>query len=138
MGNGRRCGCAGISARRAARWNRRWQRPQPAVQPIRRRAMTTWGLRLGLSREHRLVQLCYRLHGLHSINFVPWKIQKEVAADLKCVCSTATVDEAEHILVQFEFKRGKGCQLDRPVLANMGGGGGGGGGASESRNRNTL
>lgn len=40
----------------------------------------------------------------NDLNFVPWKVQKEVAADLKLIYSAATSDEAEPRLVEFEDK----------------------------------
>lgn len=40
----------------------------------------------------------------NSLNFVPWKAQKEVAADLKLIYSAATTDEAELRLAEFEDK----------------------------------
>ena len=56
------------------------------------------------------VQLCIVHMVRNSLNFVPWKVQKEVAADLKCVYSAATVDEAELMLTQFETKWSKDYQ----------------------------
>lgn len=50
------------------------------------------------------VQLCIVHMVRNSMNFVPWKVQKEVAADLKRVYSAATVGEAECMLTQFEAK----------------------------------
>ena len=41
------------------------------------------------------VQLCIVHMVRNSLNFVPWKAQKEVAADLKLIYSAATADEAE-------------------------------------------
>jgi putative transposase len=40
----------------------------------------------------------------NSLNFVPWKMQKEVATDLKRVYSAATDDDAELMLTEFESK----------------------------------
>ena len=39
-----------------------------------------------------------------------WTLTKEVATDLKSVYSAATLDEAEHMLTQFETKWGKDYQ----------------------------
>ena len=50
------------------------------------------------------VQLCIVHMVGNSLNFAPWKVQKEVAADLKCITSAATIDEAEIMLTQFEVK----------------------------------
>lgn len=56
------------------------------------------------------VQLCI-VHMLrHSLNFVSWKMQKEVAADLKLIYSSATVDLAEQRLTEFEAKWDKDYQ----------------------------
>ncbi len=41
------------------------------------------------------VQLCIVHMVRNSLNFIPWKVQKEVATDLKRIYSAATVDEAE-------------------------------------------
>jgi putative transposase len=40
----------------------------------------------------------------HSLNYVPWKMRKTVAADLKCIYASATADEAEQRLGEFETK----------------------------------
>jgi putative transposase len=40
----------------------------------------------------------------NSLNFVPWKIQKEVAVDLRRIYTAATADEAELMLTEFEAK----------------------------------
>jgi putative transposase len=48
------------------------------------------------------VQLCIVHMVRNSLNFVPWKAQKEVAADLKLIYSAATADEAEVRLTEFE------------------------------------
>lgn len=50
------------------------------------------------------VQLCIVHMVRNSLNFVPWKAQKEVAADLKLIYSAATTDEAELRLAEFEDK----------------------------------
>src|SRR6266404_1790895 len=56
------------------------------------------------------VQLCIVHMVRNSLNFVPWKVQKEVATDLKRVYSAATVDEAELMLTEFEAKWDKDYQ----------------------------
>ena len=40
----------------------------------------------------------------NSLHFVPWKDQKEVAADLRSIYTAATADEASLMLTQFEAK----------------------------------
>ena len=50
------------------------------------------------------VQLCIVHMVRNSLNFVPWKLQKEVAADLKLIYTSATADLAEHRLSEFEAK----------------------------------
>jgi putative transposase len=56
------------------------------------------------------VQLCIVHMVRNSLNFVPWKAQKEVAADLKLIYSAATADEAELRLSEFEAKWDKQYQ----------------------------
>lgn len=56
------------------------------------------------------VQLCIVHMVRNSLNFVPWKAQKEVAADLKLIYSAATADEAELRLTEFEAKWDKQYQ----------------------------
>jgi len=56
------------------------------------------------------VQLCIVHMVRNSLNFVSWKLQKEVATDLKGVYSAATVEEAEHMLSAFELKWDKQYQ----------------------------
>ena len=56
------------------------------------------------------VQLCIVHMVRNSLNFVPWKVQKEVASDLKCIYTAATADEAELMLCQFEAKWDKAYQ----------------------------
>jgi putative transposase len=46
----------------------------------------------------------------NSLNFVPWKIQKEVAADLRRIYTAATTDEAGIMLTEFESKWDKQYQ----------------------------
>jgi len=46
----------------------------------------------------------------HSLNFVAWKIQKEVAADLKLIYTASTVELAEQMLSEFEVKGSKDYQ----------------------------
>lgn len=50
------------------------------------------------------VQLCIVHMVRNSLNFVPWKAQREVAADLKLIYSAVTAEEAEVRLVEFEAK----------------------------------
>src|SRR2546428_6654810 len=50
------------------------------------------------------VQLCIVHMVRNSLNFVPWKRQKEVAADLKLIYTSATVELAEQRLTEFEAK----------------------------------
>ncbi|MDO8330508.1 MAG: IS256 family transposase [Fluviicoccus sp.] len=50
------------------------------------------------------VQLCIVHMVRNSMNFVPWKNQREVAADLKLIYSATTVDLAEQQLCLFEAK----------------------------------
>lgn len=56
------------------------------------------------------VQLCIVHMVRNSLNFVPWKDQKEVAADLKLIYSAVTTDEAELRLAEFETKWDKQYQ----------------------------
>jgi putative transposase len=50
------------------------------------------------------VQLCIVHMVRHSLNYVSWKLRKEVAADLRQIYTSATVDEAEQRLGEFEAK----------------------------------
>ena len=50
------------------------------------------------------VQLCIVHMVRHSLNYVSWKRRPEVAADLKRIYQSATVDEAEQRLDEFEAK----------------------------------
>ena len=50
------------------------------------------------------VQLCIVHMVRNSLHFVPWKIQKEVAADLRTIYTASTADEAGLMLTQFETK----------------------------------
>jgi putative transposase len=50
------------------------------------------------------VQLCLVHLVRYSLNYVSWKIRPEVAADLKRIYQSATVEEAEHQLAAFEQK----------------------------------
>jgi putative transposase len=50
------------------------------------------------------VQLCIVHMVRNSLHFVPWKVQKEVAADLRTIYTAATADEAGLMLTQFESK----------------------------------
>jgi putative transposase len=50
------------------------------------------------------VQLCIVHMVRYSLNYVSWKLRKEVAADLRAIYTAATVDEAERQLDAFEAK----------------------------------
>jgi len=50
------------------------------------------------------VQLCIVHMVRYSLNYVGWKLRKEVAADLRAIYTAATVDEAERQLTAFEEK----------------------------------
>ncbi|TAJ91947.1 IS256 family transposase [bacterium] len=50
------------------------------------------------------VQLCIVHLVRHSLNYVSWKIRPEVAADLKLIYQSATVEQAERSLAEFEQK----------------------------------
>ena len=50
------------------------------------------------------VQLCIVHMVRNSLNFVSWKMRKEVAADLKLIYTASTADEAEQRLGEFEAK----------------------------------
>ncbi|MFZ6746002.1 IS256 family transposase [Undibacterium sp. JH2W] len=50
------------------------------------------------------VQLCIVHMVRNSLHFVPWKDQREVAADLRTIYTAATADEAGLMLTQFEAK----------------------------------
>jgi len=56
------------------------------------------------------IQLCIVHMVRHSLNFVPWKVQKEVAADLRQIYTAATAEEAERRLGEFELKWDKAYQ----------------------------
>jgi putative transposase len=56
------------------------------------------------------VQLCIVHMVRNSLNFVPWKMQKEVAADLKLIYTASTVELAEQMLTEFEKKWDKDYQ----------------------------
>jgi putative transposase len=53
------------------------------------------------------VQLCIVHMVRYSLNYVSWKLRKEVAADLRAVYTAATADEAEKRLDEFDEKWGK-------------------------------
>ena len=55
-----------------------------------------------------IVQLCIVHMVRNSLSFVSWKMRKEVAADLKLIYTSATVEAAEHRLTEFEAKWDKG------------------------------
>jgi putative transposase len=50
------------------------------------------------------VQLCIVHMVRNSLNFVSWKVQREVAADLKTIYTSSTVEMAEQMLGAFEAK----------------------------------
>ena len=50
------------------------------------------------------VQLCIVHMVRHSLNYVSWKLRKEVAADLRAIYTAATAEEAEQHLAAFEAK----------------------------------
>jgi putative transposase len=53
---------------------------------------------------HTTVQLCIVHMVRHSLNYVSWKRRAEVATDLKRIYTSATVEEAEQRLTEFEAK----------------------------------
>ena len=53
------------------------------------------------------VQLCIVHMVRYSLNYVSWKLRKEVAADLRAIYTAATADEAEKRLNEFDEKWGK-------------------------------
>jgi len=53
------------------------------------------------------VQLCIVHLVRYSLNYVSWKLRKEVAADLRAIYTASTADEAEQRLVEFEAKWGE-------------------------------
>lgn len=53
------------------------------------------------------VQLCIVHMVRYSLNYVSWKLRKEVAADLRAIYTAATVEEAEQRLGEFEDKWGE-------------------------------
>lgn len=52
------------------------------------------------------VQLCIVHMVRYSLNYVSWKLRKEIAADLRTIYAAATVEEAEQRLDEFEAKWG--------------------------------
>jgi putative transposase len=50
------------------------------------------------------VHLCIVHMVRNSLNFVPWKAQKEVAFDLRRMYAAVTVEQAELMLAEFELK----------------------------------
>lgn len=52
------------------------------------------------------VQLCIVHMVRYSLNYVSWKLRKEIAADLRTIYAAATVEEAEQNLSEFEEKWG--------------------------------
>lgn len=59
------------------------------------------------------VQLCIVHMVRYSLNYVSWKLRKEIAADLRAIYTAATDDEAELQLTEFEKKWDK----DYPAIA---------------------
>ena len=59
------------------------------------------------------VQLCIVHMVRHSLNYVSWKMRKEVAADLRAIYASGTVDQASAALDAFEERWGK----DYPSIA---------------------
>ena len=59
------------------------------------------------------VQLCIVHMVRHSLNYVSWKMRKEVAADLRAIYASGTVDQASAALDTFEERWGK----DYPSIA---------------------
>lgn len=53
---------------------------------------------------HTTVQLCIVHMVRHSLNYVSWKRRAEVATDLKRIYTSATLEEAEQRLTEFEAK----------------------------------
>lgn len=53
------------------------------------------------------VQLCIVHLVRYSLNYVSWKLRKEVAADLRTIYSATTVEDAEQQLAEFEEKWGE-------------------------------
>ena len=53
------------------------------------------------------VQQCIVHPVRHSLHFVPWKERKTVAADLRCIYTAATEQDAQQALVEFEAKWGE-------------------------------
>ncbi len=53
------------------------------------------------------VQLCIVHMVRHSLNYVSWKVRKEVAADLKTIYASGTVDQANAALNTFEERWGR-------------------------------
>jgi len=53
------------------------------------------------------VQLCIVHLVRYSLNYVSWKLRKDVAADLRAIYTAATVEEAERQLDAFEDKWGE-------------------------------
>jgi putative transposase len=53
------------------------------------------------------VQLCIVHMVRYSLNYVSWKLRKEIAADLRTIYTAATVEEAEQQLDEFEAKWGE-------------------------------
>ena len=63
------------------------------------------------------VQLCIVHLIRNSLNYVSWKMRKQIAADLKQIYQSATVDEAEQRLAEFETQ----WNGTYPPIAQIGG-----------------
>jgi len=63
------------------------------------------------------VQLCIVHLVRYSLNYVSWKLRKAVAAGLRTIYASATVEEAETKLAEFEEKWGRSLSFDCSVLA---------------------
>lgn len=63
------------------------------------------------------VQLCIVHMVRHSLNYVSWKRRKDVAADLKRIYQSATAEEAELRLCEFEAKWDRDYPPHQSILA---------------------
>ena len=64
------------------------------------------------------VQLCIVHRVRNSLNFVPWKMQKEVATDLKLIYTSSTVELAEQ-MIRKELTPQDDARLLRSVSAEL-------------------
>ncbi len=53
------------------------------------------------------MQFCIVYMARHSLNYVSWKLCKEVAADLRAIYTAAMIEAAEQRLDEFEAKWGE-------------------------------